>query len=176
MIKKAYLILLLPVLFSCRPEKPGSTIAGNSYFDLKGYLGKEISRYTETNPFVEKTVSINGKAESKNIRVIDWSKELAVFIDADINKSAWKGDFKVDSSSNYAQYASTSEKIPVKQMFVFRADDKIVKVEIILSNRNLLYQSNDTLSYYPDSLYKIIKTQKIRLMDGKRYEIVGRIK
>ena len=176
MNKKICLILLLPMLFSCRPEKPASVVAGTSYFDLKGYLEKEISRYSKASPIVQKTVSINAKAESRNIKVADWSKELAVFIDADINKSAWKGDFKLDSSANYVKYSSTNKKIPVKQLFVFRADDKVIKLEIILSNRNLLYQSNDTLSYYPDSLYKIIKTQKIRLMDGKRYEIVGKIK
>lgn len=175
MAKKLVAIALALAFFSCRPENKAGTQSSNSYFDLKGYFEKEISRYIAQKPTVEKTVAINGKPESKKTVIKDWSRELAVFIDADINKSAWKGAFKIENERNGVHYTTLNEKIPVKEVSVFRHLQKVNKIEVVIANHNLLYHSNDTLTYYPDSLYQIIKSQKIRLMEGKRYKIVGRI-
>lgn len=176
MLKKLGLLFLALAMFSCQQEKTTKAVASNTYFDLKGYFGKEINRYSMQKPMVEKTVAINGQAESKTLVIKDWPRELAVFIDADINRSSWKGAFKIQDSENETRYSTENEKIPVKNLIVSKNLGKVSKVEIIVANVNLLYHSNDTLTYYPDSLYQIVKQQKIKLMGIKRYKIVGKIK
>jgi len=46
----------------------------------------------------------------------------------------------------------------------------------VISNKNILYSSGDTLVYYPDSLYEIRKHQKIKLLAQKTYQITGKLK
>ncbi len=168
-------IFLVLAFYSCKPDKNRSIQIGNSYFDLKGYFGGEAARYAAEKPAVQKAVAINGKIETKKMVIKDWPRELAVFIDADINKSAWKGAFKVEKLKNGVRYTTTNKKIPIRKVSVFKQAEKINNIEIIIANHNLLYQSNDTLTYYPDSAYQIIKRQKIKLLDVKRYKISGRI-
>ncbi|MET4083006.1 hypothetical protein ABIB40_002973 [Pedobacter sp. UYP30] len=176
MAKKLYVLILSLAVFSCRPEKTAKAISNNAYFDLKGYFEKEVERYNAKKPTVEKTVAINGKAEIKRLVIKDWQRELAIFTDADINKSAWQGAFTIEKSGSDTHYTSENKKIPVKEVFISNKFGKVAKVEVIIANVNLLYHSNDTLTYYPDSLYQIVKQQKIKLMGVKRYKIVGKIR
>ncbi|MGY3053380.1 hypothetical protein ACVWYG_001580 [Pedobacter sp. UYEF25] len=176
MAKKISLLLLALAVFSCRPEKTVKAAINNDYFDLKGYFEKEVNRYNSEKPMVEKIVSIDGKSEKKKLVVKDWTRELAIFTDADINKSAWKGAFKIEKTGNDTRYFSANDKIPVKEVAISNRSGKVAKIKVIIANANLLYHSNDTLIYYPDSLYQIVKQQKIKLMGLKRYKILGKIK
>jgi len=144
------------------------------YFDLDGYFKKEARRLTKTNQSIEKTVIVNGKAESKNVKIDNWEQEFNSFIAADINKASWKSAFKVEKTNEFETYTSNSEKIPVKKLIISFSDEKVVAIKIFIVNTNDLYVSNDSLSYYPDSLYQLKKTQKIKLMDGKKYQVTGK--
>ncbi|MDQ8053817.1 MAG: hypothetical protein REI78_12360 [Pedobacter sp.] len=122
---------------------------------------------------VEKTVSINGSKEQKKLKV-DWDREFGEFIEADINKASWSGMFAFSASDTSETYISQSDKIPVKQLEIKKNGNRIRSIKLIIINDNDLYRSHDTLSYYPDTLYHIIKSQKIKLMEQKRFEVVGR--
>ncbi|XHR93010.1 hypothetical protein ACFJIV_22110 [Mucilaginibacter sp. UC70_90] len=39
--------------------------------------------------------------------------------------------------------------------------------------KNLLYETNEKLSYFPDSLYLIQKTQHVKLMGRNDYKVQG---
>jgi len=41
--------------------------------------------------------------------------------------------------------------------------------------KNILYQTTEKLSYFPDSLYLIEKDQKVRLMAKNKYKVQGLI-
>jgi hypothetical protein len=143
------------------------------YFSLKDYFKQEAARLNKTRPLVFKTVMVNNAAESRKMRIADWNKELANFTDADINKAAWQGLFKVTKNDREELYTSNNEKVLVKKLLITRKDNKISAVKILLNTSNYLYHSTDTLSYFPDSLYEIRKTQKIRLLNAKKYQIKG---
>ena len=168
-------LLILFVLAGCssKPEQPaGSAI----YFDLKGYFENEAAKYQRLKPNVRKEVSINGSLEKKNVKISDWSKEFAGFTDADINKTSWNGSFKTSTSAGVQVFSSTDEKMPVKEVRIERKDQQIKKIEVIVASHNLIYNSRDTLRYYPDSLYDIRKAQKIKLLKSKRYSVKGYLK
>ncbi|NII83975.1 MULTISPECIES: hypothetical protein [unclassified Pedobacter] len=176
MIKKLYILVFALALFSCNQRKEAEANTGLRYFDIKGYFGKEILRLQKLNPIVNKTVSVNGAAESKTSKIADWAKELAIFVNADINKISWKGSFKTKEQNGVDIYTSDHKKIPIKKVSITWKGQKAGKIEIIIDNKNILYRSQDTLTYYPDSLYTIKKQQKIRLLKEKKYSVIGKLK
>lgn len=176
MIRKRYLFVFALGLLSCNQRKESEANTDLIYFDVKGYFAKEISHLQKLKPVVIKSVSINGAIEKKSLVIKDWNKELSVFVDADINKTSWKGSFATLKNDLQEIYTSSSKKIPVKKILIVKEDNRIKKIEIFIANKNILYTSNDTLTYYPDSLYQIKKQQKIRLLSAKKYTIIGKLK
>jgi len=165
--------LLFGILASCGGSEQNQPNAAATYFDVKAYFSKEAKSLTEKNPVINKTVIVNGVQEHKSLKISDWNKELASFIDADINKRAWAGEFKEMKTGNGIVYTSNNEKVPVKKLEILRNRDRITGMTIIIRNSNYLYTSSDTLRYYPDSLYQIRKAQHITLMSPKSYLITG---
>ena len=170
---RKYAFLLAGLLLSCgSPDQPKQETAG-TYFDLKSYFNKEAQALNRRGPMVKKSVVVNDKAEEKQLKITDWVKELSVFMDADINKPAWKGEFQTINNANGTSYRSNNDQVPVKQVDIIKAGEKVKGVTILIHNSNYLYSSTDTLSYYPDSLYQIRKSQQIKLLSPKRYRITG---
>lgn len=167
---------LLLLCYSCGD----STVAGqknaHTYFDLKGYIEQESNRLNRSNPMIHKTVMVNDSSESKEVRIQDWKKELSAFSDADMNRAAWKGLFQVKKTGEQEVYTSDHKKVPVKEVLVSRRNGQLYGLQILIRNSNTLYTSTDTLSYYPDSLYEVKKTQNIRLLSEKNYRITGKFK
>ncbi len=163
---------ILLFLAACGKTTPPQE-ASKKYFDLKGYFQQEVTRLNQTKPLVHKTVKVNGETETKQIQIADWNKELTIFIDADINKSAWQGSFNVEKTPQQELYTTNDDKILVKQLKISFDQDHVRAIQIILNTRNYLYHSTDTLNYRPDSLYEIIKTQQIKLLSEKKYAIKG---
>ncbi|KEQ29233.1 hypothetical protein N180_20700 [Pedobacter antarcticus 4BY] len=164
---------LLMMASACNNREPGKTNADKSYFDLKGYFTAEASKLQQQNPLISKTVVLNGSQEEKKLQIADWSKELSIFIDADINKPAWKGEFTHTVTDSLESYTTKSEKIPVRKVNLHKSGNTIDEINIILHTNNSLYDSADTLVYKPGELYQISKSQKIRLMDQKNYLMRG---
>ena len=171
-------ILSLSILFfaACNSAAPKKQDAKLAYFDLKDYIAKETKRLTALNPEIDKTVIVNKAREQKKVKIADWPKELSSFSDADINKSAWQGLFIADKTKDSETYISDNEKVPVKSLNISYKDGKIYGIRLLISNTNSVYTSNDTLSYFPDSLYQVKKIQNIRLLNEKNYTITGRFK
>ncbi len=170
---RKYAFLLACLLGSCSNPDQEKQNAGATYFDLKGYFGKQAKKLAQRDPMVSKTVFVNGAAEHKAVKIKNWDKELSSFIDADINKRAWQGEFKSVNANNVQTYITNNEKVPVKKLQVMKRNGEVTRVMIILKNSNYLYSSMDTLTYYPDSLYQIRKYQQIKLMEPKNYRITG---
>lgn len=176
MIKKLYILVFALALFSCKEQRNDKANTSLPYFDIKGYFNLETIRLQKLNPAVNKTVSVNGIGENKKIKIKDWRKELAIFANADINKNSWKGSFEEKKENGVDIYTSDNKKIPVKKLSITWKGQQAGKIEIIIDNKNILYQSHDTLTYYPDSLYQIKKLQKIKLLKSKSYLITGKLK
>ncbi len=144
------------------------------YFSLADYFGQEAMRLQELNPDIIKTVAKNGEGERKEIRGLDWQKEFALFIDADINKPAWQNSYRVDSTESSLTYKSIDPKLRTAEITVEKYGDGAVKhIHIVNSVSNMLYQTEETLDYYPDSLYRIDKQQQVQVIGESRYTVTG---
>lgn len=174
MRRNFFLFVISLGLLSCNQREESRANADLLYFDIKGYFADEAVRLTKINPKVIKAVYVNGALETKTLKISDWKKELDIFASADINKTSWKGSFKAQNSPDAEHYTSSSKKIPVKDVLIEKANGKIKKIQIVTSTKNILFTSGDTLTYYPDSLYQIIKHQKTKLLSAKNYKVTGR--
>lgn len=175
-MKKVSPFLLMALLAISCNSKNEEKATVKTYFDLEGYFKKESARLSKLNPIVNKTVFINGKEEQKNINIKNWKQEFKSFIDADINKASWKGSFNTSIEGDLKTYISQSDKIPVKKLEILSKNEKLVFIKVFITNSNDLYTSHDSLTYYPDSIYQIKKTQHIKLMENKKYQITGKFK
>ena len=172
-MKKIFFYCLVIIYSSCTIKEQDKSMA-KSYFDLDSYFKSEANRLTKANLPINKTVSVNGEDEEKEIRINNWENEFDSFISANINKAAWRGSYKVIKHNSAEIYLTGNEKIPVKKVEITYRKDKIYSIKIYITNNNRLYTSKDSLSYYPDSLYQIKKVQQIKLMDQKTYQVTGR--
>ena len=174
MKKQILFISLLSLFIACRQSGNEKRDVKKVYFDLQGFFSKEEARLKKAAPFVYKTVSVNDETEHKLLRIKDWHKELSIFTDADINKMAWIGLFKVQKLPGMEIYTSNNKKVPVKLLKIMFSKNNVTGIEAQINNSNLLYASADTLMYFPDSTYKIKKVQHIKLLPEKKYEITGK--
>jgi len=168
-------LLLIFFLGACNTAPKNNAVTTRQYFDLKGYVSAAAQRLNQLNPQIDKTVTINQSAEHKKLKITDWQKELSVITDADINKSAWKGLFSIRKNQNSISYISDNDKVPVKSLTVKYKNGKPEGVEILMETTNLLYTSRDILTFYPDSIYQVRKTQKIKLLNKKEYQVELRL-
>ena len=169
---KAFLII---ILFSSCFSKTKETKQPKFYFDLKGYFSDLATTYNQENPEIIKIVSKNDVKESKPIKIPNWNEELALFIDADINKPAWKDSYTKDSSATKITYTSNDVDLKTQKIEISLNDGKPSKFHIETSVSNLLYQTKENLDFYPDSLYSIQKKQNVILLGKNNYLIIGKM-
>lgn len=170
-------IITLSGLTACEP--PNQTTNGNAqpYFDLKGFVQKQIAVLAKQQPSVKKQVRNDSKKATKTLKVKDWEKELRMFANADINKSALIGTYEVSKNGNTIKYTAKEEKNSVKEMVVELGENEKVatSVKITVGGDNALFASGTKLSFscqkegkdYRLKTYTIDGFQKI-IFSGKR--------
>lgn len=170
----AYALICLALMpgAGCKPDIK-ETGAALKYFDLKGYLGKDIASLEKHNRTVIKTVSHNGVSEKKQVQINNWAAELDLFMGSDINRPAWKDSYTISSSNNFLIYKAKFPDLKMRQMVIKKENGQIKWILIFNRTKNILYQATEKLSYFPDSLYLIEKDQKVRLMGFNTYKVRG---
>lgn len=143
------------------------------YFDLKAFFRSDSARLAGLNPPVVKTVVHNGTVETKTVHIGNWSQELNLFIQSDINRPAWKNSYSVSISDSAVIYKALTPELKTRRIIIKKAGEKVQWVLIYNHTKNLLYETSEKLSYFPDSLYLIEKTQHVRLMGRNDYKVQG---
>ena len=165
--------ILLP---SCKPDnlKEGAV---KEYFDIKGYFQKNITQLKKQHHAITKTVVHNGTSESKNVEITNWDTELALFTESDINKPAWNGSYAKQDSGGAVIYTAKDSELRTRRILISKTKEESVK-QIAIYNQvnNALYNTRETLNYYPDSAYTIEKYQKVKLLGANTYKITGKFK
>lgn len=164
MTKKILLISLL--LISCNQEKE---ILNKKYFDLKGFSESLILSLENQKPEVLKTWQIGKQKETKTTKDIEWAKELSLFVEADLNKSAFVNSYEVSENQNIINYKlKKSESLPVKMMTIetlTENDSKQISVET--SSSNYLFKNSSEIKMKTKNgklqAYSVFSIQKLFL-------------
>jgi len=164
-------IMFSAVLPACKPE-----IKNNGGFDLTGYLKKDAARLNKLNRPVNKTVTHNGVTENKTVHIADWNSELGLFIDADINKPAFKNSYDIINEDSLLVYKAKEKDLKVRELILKRAGKYIKYILIYNKVENQLYKTTQKLTYFPDSVYRIETVQHVKLLGTNTYTIQGILK
>jgi len=166
------LIVAASALSACKPEIKQSR-SSLKYFDLKGYFERDSARLTQLNKPVLKSVKHNGETETKTVRIANWGTELSLFKESDINRPAWKNSYSVLADSNLVIYKALEPDLKTKEILIKLKAGKVKYIMIINDTKNLLFKTQEKLSYFPDSLYLIQKAQTVRFLGANNYDIQG---
>ena len=167
-----YALFITLIISGCAGSS--TSVKQNSYLDLTKFFSSEITKLEKLEPYVRKTVSRNGLRETKSLNNINWKSELSLFIESDINKSAWKNSYKITNSKNEVIYTALDSSLRTKRIFITRSPEGMVKKVLIVNKiSNMLYESSEELLYITDSIYTINKQQHVVLVGDNDYKITG---
>lgn len=170
------ILFTLSGLYSCKPDIR-ETGASLKYFDLKKFIQADTARLNSLRPLVTKTVAHNQEtAQTLQLRISNWGRELDLFAASDINKPAWRESYTIEQAGDSVVYTAKDSKLTTRRMVIQKAGNAVKKIAIQNYSHNILYQATEKLVYYPDSLYLIDKLQQVRFLGDNRYVIKGKIK
>lgn len=169
------IFLLICVISACNSNKQADSAEVKYFFDLKGYFDDQAKILNEKYKTPTKTVSVDGKAQKKELEKIDWEKELSVFSSADINKSSWQDKYRADTMATIDAvnilYTALDDKLKTRLINV-KMNNKLVEfISIDQLSDNMIYNSKKTLTYSPSKGYTLENKQKARFLKEHLYEI-----
>jgi hypothetical protein len=173
-------IFIFFLFISCQNQESQENI--KKHYDLANFIHFQIKQLTDNQPLTTKTVLIDGKSENLESKKIDWSKELELFIQADLNKQAYENSYEeAKSDSSIVYQLKADEKLPVKSLKIyFDATHSPKLIEAELLTKNYLYESHKSLkmSVLNNQLqnYKIKGSQELFIGSKKEFEINGILK
>lgn len=128
-------IFVLGMLLACGTSE--KSIQKNTYFAWSAFLKQQINGYANSNQKVHKTVVLDGKKEVKIVSNLDWEKEFALYLEADLNKPAYEKSYDNLSEPGFYWYSlKKDENLPVKKMIIhLDAVERPAKVEIEISQK-----------------------------------------
>lgn len=189
MRKGPWLALGALLLAACGSEEPsGRTAPANrkpNYFDVKSFLDGQVADLNRRQPAVEKQVRLrNGKVETTRVMKTDWGKELQIFYQADINKPALRGAYKVEQqgqpdAARIVYQANGTAKAPVTRLAVATAAAQPQTVTATIKQDNALFYSEKKLLLLVRNgriaEYQVDGLQKLVLFDTVRYSVRTRV-
>ena len=177
----ALLVILLFLVFSSTGCDVSASVDNprkedNRYFDLKGFIGSEITRLSNESNFT-KAVYVNGEKEEKVIEKLDLENELKPFSDSDINKPSWSDKYEVDSLIDETgkliklNYKAKDEKLRTQFLSVSYQNE--VVSEIVIKNQSMssVAEVIQLLSYKPEKGFIIESTQDVTTIEKNHSKI-----
>ncbi len=181
-------ILLLSLsLGGCDSSSSGNKVS--AYFDVAG-LFAEQAKMMENIPF-RKTASIDKQTEEKTLSFdsLEWTKELSMFINMDINKAVLVGAYEQESipenkGSTIAYTKKSTIDAGVQSLKIALDNEgKVVGFYGLFEEENALYQNKRELSASFTvkngkshlASYTISGYQKILMKDTVNYQVSAQI-
>ncbi|MCB2406382.1 hypothetical protein [Hymenobacter lucidus] len=183
----AFLLLTTACSQEQEAVRTGQPVRKPLYFDVKGFLDQQTKLLTDQQPAVEKQVALrDGKMETTRVEKVDWSKELQIFYQADINKPALRGAYDslaAPTGDTIAIGKVYRRKVGIEnivdQLRVTQNDTKDGTIEAVLTQDNPLFFSRKTLTLqYQNGLlssYEVRGVQKLVMFDTLRYSATVRV-
>lgn len=170
-------IAVTALFLSCTSGPQDRKVTRETYFDIPAYFQGEIARLTQEKPVVNKTVVKDSLSEAKEIQVADWENELSSFASIDLNKPAYAGILKKDSTANKVRITSSDPKIDITAVEIEYGDSgEPVAFHIQRNIQNSLYETHETLYYARNKKYSLEKHQSVLILGDKYYHIKGLFK
>ena len=176
------------IVSSCQNSAPKDQ--PNVYYDVAGYVKRQIADLSARKPLVSKTVLVNAKTSRQDSRDVNWTRELELFSQADINKPALRSSYQItrpDSLTYQYTLKRTEEKLTVRSLRVQLdpATRQPRRIDAILKTDNPLYSSERHVlmesglagrNGWQVRHYKLSGFQKLPYFDKNDFAVEGRVK
>lgn len=174
-----YIFLFIGILLcmACHQDTPpASTPKEAIFFDLPAFFHQEIDLLQKDVIGLQKTATINGQKETKQISEFDLKQELSSFINADINKATWKDQYQVDSIWQAQQlqsihYKALNKKLKTQKVLITFEEGEVAAIEIEKGIDNMAVRADQVLTYFSRQGYKVNKEQSLVLSDPQKIEM-----
>jgi len=147
----------------------------DNFFSFIKYFNNQAKELADHQTKMKKKIQKSGKTEEQLLQQPDWERELKIFMDADLNKKAWAGLYRIDTmetdSGITAVYLATDSAVQIKRAAVLSSGNQVQSIEINGRFTNFYYESAWNLYYRPDSGYHITGDQAILFGKRNSYEI-----
>ncbi len=175
-----FVLVVFANLWGCQQENPAKVQADEKpYFDLRGLIESEQERLQDQNPSVEKTVVHNGKEEKETLQIKDWSQELQLFLEADINKPVLRDSYQTQKEANKTTYLAKEGELMVQKMEITKgvAGTEIFVLYRIESRVFEVFQELRLTLDGQDQIksYRIEEKQNLILQGQEQYIIEGKV-
>jgi hypothetical protein len=170
-------IFIVGLLLGCGSAE--KSVQKNTYFAWSTFLKQQINGFAQSNQRVHKTVVMDGKKEVKIVSNLDWEKEFALYLEADLNKPAYEKSYDNLSEPGFYWYSlKKDENLPVKKMIIhLDANEHPTKMEVEISQKNFLFETRKKLfmnfSEGRIQTYYIEGMQQFFLAEPTNYKILG---
>lgn len=170
-------------------SNPAKSDQPNVYFDVLGYVNRQIADLSAQKPLVKKAATINKEHSEYATRDIDWGRELDLFTQADINKPALRSSYQIsrpDSLTYQYTLKPSEERLTVRSLTV-RLDANTHQprqIDAVLKTKNPLYSSERHLTLNSGPVggntwrvnhYKLFGYQKLSYLDSSAFQVEGRL-
>ncbi len=160
------------------------------YYDVSGFVKNQIKELSTRKPLISKAVAINKDRNQQTTRDINWSRELELFTQADINKPALRSSYQIarpDSLTYRYTLKNSEERLTVRSLqvnidSVTRQPRRIVAVlqtnnALYSSERHLLLESGPQAGQQQWRVqhYKVSGFQKLPYFDKNEFLVEGRV-
>lgn len=143
-------------------------------FSVDSFFNAEAQRLQQSNPTVLKSVNKDGEKEQRELKIANWKNELSAFQSADISKNFDPSLYQVSSVDCITEFTAKKKTLQIQKLRIeFDKNEKVKHIHIVKKITNSLYDSDEKLDYYSDSLYRIVKLQDVQGLDPNQYEIIG---
>jgi hypothetical protein len=165
---------LLVALCSCRQEKVQDL--QTAYFDNPSFFDAEIKRLNQTKMGAIKQLKAGDSQGQARVSSIDWSKELEIFRQIDLNKAVYSGKFKVNNNYNELLGITSLDRIQdnINIVNYTKATDpssKIIWLEATKMDVSIFTETTTHWRYVPDSGYTIRGEEKIKGLIANTFEV-----
>lgn len=169
------------------PAAPGAARALGPYFDVRGLLDAQVRQLAARHAGVTKHVRLrNGVLETVQVPQVKWADELQIFYQADINKAALHGAYRVDSVAEAGgpmrriyTLQPGHDKVPVTRLSVLSAGGQPQEIQVALRQDNALFlgQKDLRLTLQQGQLrtYGVSGTQKLVFFDTLHYSTAAQV-
>lgn len=164
------------LFWSCgSPSATKSPQKSSDIFSVDSFFNVEVNRLQQLNPAVLKSVSKDGEKEQRELKIGSWKNELSAFQAADISKNFDPTLYEVKAVDCVTEFTAKKKDLQIQKLRIeFDKNEKVKHIHIVKKITNSLYDSQEKLDYFSDSLYRIVKLQDVQGLDANQYEIVGK--
>ncbi|UFH56270.1 hypothetical protein [Spirosoma sp. KNUC1025] len=183
-------LILVITLFISSCSNPAQQNQPNVYYDVLGFVQRQIAGLSAQKPLVNKAVGLNQNRNQQTTRDINWKRELELFTQIDINKPALRSSYQIarpDSLTYQYRLKNAKDNLAVRELTVQldSVTHQPSRIEAVLHTDNPLYSSERHLLLESGPIagrewqvkhYKLSGFQKLPYFDKNDFLVEGNVK